>query len=153
MFDLARVDSRALDVVSAVVDEITRVTSIDPSNILLAGAMARDTLHAALGHDFLLKETRGTDLGLAVSDWAVINKIDAAFKRTGSNGIRYVIAATPVDVMPFGPIEDPRASRPRSDAGRISMSSASATSTPRQRPCCCLGARRSVSLFPRGTPH
>lgn len=35
MFDLARVDSRALDVVSAVVDEITRVTSIDPSNILL----------------------------------------------------------------------------------------------------------------------
>jgi predicted nucleotidyltransferase len=75
---------------------------------MLVGARCRDALHAALGHTSPNTATQDLDLGVALSDWAAFERVDGAFRRTGSNGIRYLISGIPVDVMPFGsPIEDP----------------------------------------------
>ncbi|NUL45746.1 hypothetical protein F7P69_11160 [Cellulosimicrobium funkei] len=107
MIDLTRVDTDLYAMVTPVVDELIAGVDLDPDNILLIGAGCRDILHASLGHTFRARATTDTDLGIAVGDWTTTQRIEARFRRTGSNGIRYMIAGTPVDIMPFGDIEDP----------------------------------------------
>lgn len=107
MIDLAAVEPRHYDAIAPVIAELTATISLDPDNILLIGAGCRDILHAAFGHTFTPRATTDMDLGLAVDDWAVSTRIDDRFHRLGSNGIRYSIAGISVDIMPFGPVEDP----------------------------------------------
>ena len=107
MLDLGRVSAHLYGMITPVIEELTTQTQLDPDNILLVGAGCRDILHAALGHDFQARATSDTDLGIAVNDWAISEHIEQRFQRIGSNGIRYLIANTPVDVMPFGKVEDP----------------------------------------------
>lgn len=90
-----------------IIEDLTHKTSLNPENILLIGAGSRDILHSALGHKFQARSTNDADLAIAVSDWKITERIDAEYKRTGSNGIRYMISNTPVDIMPFGGVEDP----------------------------------------------
>ncbi|MFT4188685.1 MAG: hypothetical protein QM621_08900 [Aeromicrobium sp.] len=80
---------------------------IDPDRVLVVGALCRDVLHAACGHEFGLRGTTDADVGVALEDWGAAERIERAFPRIGSNGIRYLIAGIPVDVMPFGEVEDP----------------------------------------------
>jgi predicted nucleotidyltransferase len=75
--------------------------------VLVVGAACRDVLHAALGHTFAVRATDDVDLGIAVGDWTVSDRIEAKYERVGGNGIRYRIAGLHVDVMPFGEVEDP----------------------------------------------
>lgn len=113
MIDLERVDPRWYDEITPVVEELTRTVGLDPDRVLVVGAGCRDILHAALGHTFALRATTDTDIGIAVNDWGVTERIDACFRRVGSNGIRYYVAGLFVDIMPFGEIEDPEGiSRP-----------------------------------------
>jgi predicted nucleotidyltransferase len=113
MIDLTRVDKRLYDVITPVVEDLTSQVGVDPDSILLVGAGCRDVLHAAFGHTFPARATTDTDLGIAVSDWSVSERIEAKFPRIGSNGIRYQIAGVAVDIMPFGEVEDPEGiSRP-----------------------------------------
>ncbi|MGI8392757.1 hypothetical protein [Leucobacter sp. W1038] len=107
MIDLERVDARIYDVITPVVEELTAKVGVDPDSILLVGAGCRDVLHAAFGHTFPARATTDTDLGIAVSDWTISERIEACFSRIGSNGIRYRIAGIAVDIMPFGEVEDP----------------------------------------------
>lgn len=113
MIDLARVDDHFYDILIPVVGELTSRTGLEPGDILLVGAACRDVLHAALGHSFPARATTDVDLGIAVSDWKVSERIEALFARIGSNGIRYRIAGVAVDIMPFGDVENPEGiSRP-----------------------------------------
>jgi predicted nucleotidyltransferase len=107
VIDLSRVSARFYDLVTPVVDELVTEIGIDPGRILLVGAACRDILHAGFGHTFAVRATTDTDLGIAVDDWTISERIESRFRRTGSNGIRYRIAGTSVDIMPFGSIEDP----------------------------------------------
>ena len=108
MLTFAPRDLRQLDDVGLVIEELRKRANVDPSCIMLVGARCRDALHAALGHSSQNTATQDLDLGIALSDWSAFERVDSAFRRTGSNGIRYVISGLPVDVMPFGsPIEDP----------------------------------------------
>ncbi|NUL46539.1 hypothetical protein F7P69_15225 [Cellulosimicrobium funkei] len=107
MIDLTRVDERHYAMVTPVVEELATHVDLDPDNILLIGAGCRDILHASLGHTFTARATSDTDLGIAVRDWTTTQRIEARFQRIGSNGIRYMIAGIPVDIMPFGEVEDP----------------------------------------------
>ena len=107
MIDLARVDEALYAMITPVVDELAAQVDLDPDNILLIGAGCRDILHASLGHTFTARATTDTDLGIAVRDWTTTQRIEARFHRIGSNGIRYMIADIPVDIMPFGDVEDP----------------------------------------------
>lgn len=113
MIDLARVGESLYGMVTPVVEELTAEVDLDPDSILLVGAACRDILHAALGHTFQARATTDTDLGIAVNDWAISERIEDSFRRVGRNGIRYTIAAISVDIMPFGDVEDPEGiSRP-----------------------------------------
>lgn len=108
MLTFAHSDLRQLDDVGLVVEELNKLADIDPSYIMLVGARCRDALHAALGHTSPNTATQDLDLAIALSDWAAFERVDGAFRNTGSSGIRYLISGIPVDVMPFGsPIEDP----------------------------------------------
>jgi predicted nucleotidyltransferase len=106
--DFARVDDGRLAVVDAVISEVLRASGVDPRSVLLIGAEARDILHSARGHVTSLRGTTDVDIGIAVEEWAVYARIEAAFDRTGDTGIRFLIAGLPVDVVPFGAVEDPR---------------------------------------------
>lgn len=107
MINYAQADPRFLDDLTLVVDALVARTGIDPDQILVVGAGCRDIMHSALGHTFPLRGTSDTDLGIAVADWAVTDKVENAFPRTGNSGIRYLIEGLPVDIMPFGGVEDP----------------------------------------------
>lgn len=107
MIDLTRVDERHYDTIAPVVGELVAGVGLDPDAILLVGAACRDVLHAAAGHSFTARATTDTDLGIAVSDWTISERIDHQFPRIGSNQIRYWISGIAVDVIPFGDVEDP----------------------------------------------
>ncbi|MDF1488990.1 hypothetical protein [Tessaracoccus caeni] len=113
MIDLSRVDERTYGSVTPVVEALTSEVGVNPDNILLVGAACRDVLHAAFGHEFPARATIDTDVGIAVSDWTISERIEDCFPRAGSNGIRYRISGIAVDVIPFGEVEDPEGiSRP-----------------------------------------
>jgi predicted nucleotidyltransferase len=107
MLDFARTDRRLLDEVGVVVDELVERAGLDPDSIMLIGAQCRDAIHSALGHASVNRVTNDLDVGVALSDWTAFERVDSAFQRIGSNGIRYSISEIPVDVMPFGSIEEP----------------------------------------------
>lgn len=92
MIDLERVDRRWYDDITMVVDELADVVGLEPGRVLLVGAGCRDILHVSLGHTFSLSATADTDLGIAVSDWSLSDRIESAFPRIGSNGIRYRVS-------------------------------------------------------------
>lgn len=106
-----------------VVRELEEQADVDPAAIMLVGAHCRNVLHQALGFSELpgVTATHDVDLGLVLSDWRAFDRVDAAFTATGGNGIRYMIAGIPVDVMPFGmAIEDPPGvTRPRAVDGDL----------------------------------
>lgn len=107
MIDLSRVDERVYDTITPVIEELTAQVGVDPDSILLVGAACRDVLHAAFGHTFPARATTDIDLGIALGDWTISERIEKHFPRIGSNGIRYRIAEISVDVIPFGEVEDP----------------------------------------------
>lgn len=107
MIDLSCVDPRSFDHIRIVVEELEATAGLDPDCVLIVGAACRDILHAALGHTFHVRSTDDMDLGIAVNDWKVSERIEAKFQRIGSNGIRYRVGGIPVDIMPFGGIEHP----------------------------------------------
>lgn len=107
MLDFSSIDPRLLDAVDLVVDEIVSKTSLDPTSVLLVGATCRDVLHAGLGHTFTLRGTNDLDLGIAVSGWEGYREVADAFPLVGHTGIRHLISGLAVDVMPFGPVEQP----------------------------------------------
>ena len=79
-----------------------------PAHVMVVGAWCRDILHSALGHRFLTAATRDLDLALALSSWDAYRTLAASFVRVGDTGIRFRIAETDVDLLPFGDIEDPQ---------------------------------------------
>ena len=78
-----------------------------PEDIMVVGAACRDILHHALGHRFPTSATHDLDLALALSSWDAYRSIAGAFPKVGDSGIRFRIAETIVDLLPFGDIEDP----------------------------------------------
>lgn len=96
-----------LAIVDEVVTTLVHEAGVDPAAVMLLGAEARDIIHARLGHQTGLRSTTDLDLGLALKDWSAFEAIDSRMTRTGSTGIRYMIAGVAVDVMPFGPVENP----------------------------------------------
>ncbi len=107
MLNFERVSKGNLDDLTVIVEELVQRVSVDPECIMIVGAGCRNILHEALGHTFEMRSTTDTDLGITLSDWSVIERIDECFTATGNNGIRYWIDGLPVDILPFGAIEDP----------------------------------------------
>lgn len=95
------------DVVVLVHDLVAR-TRVDPDHLLLIGARCRDALHRALGHGTAVRGTDDIDLGIAVESLSDYRKVVETLEPTGTTGARFKVHGLNVDIMPFGPIEDPR---------------------------------------------
>lgn len=99
------------DVLGPIPDVVQAVLAHSPSlaaeNIMVVGAWCRDIHHRALGHQFSPTATHDLDLALALGSWDAYHAIAAQFPPVGSTGFRYLISGYPVDLLPFGGIEDP----------------------------------------------
>lgn len=107
MIDFERCDPMILAPVGAVIDALRTSCGIDSEGLLLVGAVCRNVLHMCLGHDFVVADTSDIDLGIALADWDAFDAIREKFPAIGDTGIRFRIAGSVVDVVPFGTIEDP----------------------------------------------
>ena len=107
MFDLQRITTQSLDLVSRVVDALVTNSGADDASIMVIGAHCRDLLHASFGRTDLLRATSDVDIGIAVDGDARYRQIVSSFPRSGTTEIRHTIAGISVDVVPFGDIEDP----------------------------------------------
>jgi len=73
---------------------------------MVVGARCRDIFQSALGHEFSLRTTADIDLGLAVANWPAYDELSDTLPAAGDTGIRFQIANTLADLMPFGAVED-----------------------------------------------
>lgn len=107
MINFAQTDARLIQSLKAIVVPLLEKTTLRPDQIMVVGAACRDIMHSALGYAFQPRGTNDFDLGIAVADWSATEQIETNFPRTGNTGIRYLIEELPVDIMPFGEVEDP----------------------------------------------
>lgn len=114
MFDLSCTDRRLFDLPNTVVEEILNISNINPADIMLIGAVSRDILHSAHKHTFALRSTSDIDVALTLASWDAFDDLVSRLEPTGDTGIRYYIRSLPVDLMPFGDIENPTGSSPPS---------------------------------------
>lgn len=105
MYDLTTCDPGQFDQIGRIADQLEPI--IPAERIMLIGARCRDILHAAYGCKSMLRGTSDTDLAIALEDWAAFHAIRERFAASGDTGHRFLIADTPVDIVPFGPVENP----------------------------------------------
>jgi predicted nucleotidyltransferase len=108
VLDLTRTDPALLHLVDDVASELlAKSTLLSANEVMVVGARCRDIFQSALGHDFALRTTTDVDLGLAVRNWAAYDELTDVLPRVGDTGIRFQVANTLADLMPFGPVERP----------------------------------------------
>ncbi len=102
-------DESRLSIVDLVVQDLVARTGVNPDNLMIIGAEARDHLHHHVhGSQLPVRGTRDVDIALAVNRWADYEAVTRAYNLTGNNGVRYRVAGLPVDFMPFGSaVEEP----------------------------------------------
>lgn len=93
--------------VALVVGSLVTKALVDSNRLLLVGARCRDLLHRELGHRTANRRTDDIDLGIAVESLSDYRKIVETFEPSGTTGARVKIDGQIVDIMPFGPIEQP----------------------------------------------
>ncbi|MEU4158455.1 hypothetical protein [Actinoplanes sp. NPDC026670] len=108
MLDPGRADPSLLHLVDGVMTELlAKSARLRSSEVLLVGAHCRDILQSAFGHEFPLRATSDIDLGLAMANWAAYDELVGSLRPAGDTGIRFQVAQTVADLMPFGPVENP----------------------------------------------
>jgi len=109
VIDISRAQPLLDQIVGPVVSEIHAIEPGLPP-VMVVGAVCRDVLHAAGGHQSPLRRTSDLDVAVAVNGWDHFRSLTAELgKVVGSSSlIRYRIAGRTVDVVPFGdPVESP----------------------------------------------
>ena len=108
MFDPAAIPEDLLIPVGHVIDRIQDVVpELDTRRLMLVGAFCRDLIHAALADPLPTRRTHDLDLALGIGTWSVYDAITQNFPKVGDSGICFRIAGIDVDVLPFGPVEEP----------------------------------------------
>lgn len=114
--------ARELDPLRLVIETLDKIADFDSETVMIIGAQCRDALHKLQGHDFPLRSTTDLDIAIAISDWEVYERIVSKLRPSGDTGIRFIVSGIPVDIMPFGTVENPRGSvTPRSRSERIDV--------------------------------
>lgn len=101
------IDVRQFDLARLVVEELLELGDIEPDDLMIVGASCRDILHAGYGHEFGLRATTDVDVAIALPAWAPFERLTQQLQPAGANGIRYLVRAITVDLVPFGEVEDP----------------------------------------------
>jgi predicted nucleotidyltransferase len=108
MFDPTSTPDELLQPIANVLEAaLPRAPGLRPDDVMVVGAACRDVLHHALGHRFATSATHDLDLALALSSWGAYRSLATTFPKVGNTGIRFNIAETIVDLLPFGDIEEP----------------------------------------------
>ncbi|MFC8044220.1 hypothetical protein [Nocardia sp. NPDC057353] len=107
MFDLEVIGPDSLELIDRVIAEMVSLTDADERSLMLIGAHCRDLLHQAFGRKDAVRSTEDVDVALAVSSPADYDRITSRLTRSGTTDVRYSVAGIPVDVVPFGSIENP----------------------------------------------
>lgn len=108
MLDVSSIAEGFFDPIVRVVDQmLEHAPVLEPDRVMLVGAWCRDTLHAALGHDFETRATRDVDIALALSGWDVYEQLARLFPAASDTGLAFRIAEMVADLIPFGELEDP----------------------------------------------
>lgn len=105
--DMSRCRPQVLELVDAVAEDIVASSDVAAADVMIVGAQARDILHGALGHEGSTRTTSDVDVAIAVRNWSAYNRVVDGRVPVGDNGVRYRIAGVPVDVIPFGAVEEP----------------------------------------------
>lgn len=125
MLNFSNLADRDLELTRAVVTELNdKVPAIGSHRLMIVGARCRDLIHSALGMTGPSAATSDLDLAIALTGWHEFEEIRGSYVPLGSNGIRFRIAGVPVDVVPFGPLENPTgviAPPPRIEPGDVEM--------------------------------
>jgi predicted nucleotidyltransferase len=76
---------------------------------MVVGAVCRDVLHAALGMSEQLTATGDLDLAFGVKGWEQYRALTTRLESVAGSGsnIRFRVAGTLVDLVPFGDVEEP----------------------------------------------
>lgn len=106
-FTLGATQSPAADVVK----ELSLKLPVS-ERLMLIGAEARDIIHRLRGHTFAYVASSDVDIVVALSDWTQYTTLTAGLTSLGDTRYRFRVANYPVDIIPFGEIEEP--------AGRLS---------------------------------
>ena len=104
MIDVARAHGMLEHVVAPVVEVLADLSPGLP-DVLVVGAVCRDALHIAAGHDpSQLRITDDLDIALAVDGWDHYEALTARLEAVAGAGsaIRYRVAGHVVDIVPFG---------------------------------------------------
>lgn len=100
--------NQRLDIVDHVVQDLVERRGVDPSRLMIVGSEARDRLHYdVFGRDDPLRGTSDVDVAIVTDDWKAYESVVAGYVKTGANGVRFHVAGTEVDFMPFGGVEEP----------------------------------------------
>jgi len=75
--------------------------------LMLIGAEARDIIHHLRGHTFSYVASSDVDIVVALGDWTQYTTLTAAYTRLGDTQYRFRVSGYPVDIIPFGDIEEP----------------------------------------------
>lgn len=75
--------------------------------LMLIGAEARDIIHHLRGHAFSYVASSDVDIVVALGDWTQYTTLTADYTRLGDTQYRFRVSDYPVDIIPFGGIEEP----------------------------------------------
>lgn len=83
-------------VVTALVDH---VEELQPWQLMLVGALARDVLHRSLGQGVVLRATHDIDVAIALRDWDAFESIVEHFEHMGHTGARFRVSGGITDLL------------------------------------------------------
>jgi predicted nucleotidyltransferase len=108
LFDPTLCDPRLLDVVDEVTAELlAKASLLRPSEVMVVGAVCRDIMQSALGHQHVLRATNDVDVALTIVDWAHYGELISQLTPASDTGICFQVAGVKTDILPFGRVEDP----------------------------------------------
>lgn len=108
IIELPDIEPALLQIADRVCSVLLRESrGLDPGDLMLVGAHCRDILHASQGQNFGLLTTDDIDFGVALADWTVFDNLTQNLERAGHTGVRFIVEGVPIDLMPFGDVEDP----------------------------------------------
>ncbi|WP_223937693.1 hypothetical protein [Arthrobacter sp. StoSoilB5] len=94
----------------SVVGSVLQQTDLTTDDFMVVGAEARNLHHRSFGKDPAeLSTTSDIDVALTLQSWTGIEKLNTTYKLLDSSksAIRFRVENVPVDVIPFGELEDP----------------------------------------------
>ncbi|MDR6435375.1 putative nucleotidyltransferase [Paenarthrobacter nicotinovorans] len=98
------------DPLGLVLESIIQQTDVTTDDFMVVGAEARNLLHRSFGKDPVkLSTTSDIDVALTMQSWAGIENLSTTYELLDSSksAIRFRVENVPVDVIPFGVLEQP----------------------------------------------